>query len=107
MLESIASAILSKVLGDYVKGFEAKNLKFSWNGELSLTDLELSTTALDNFDIPIRIKAGSIGKLHLLIPWRELGTKPSIVRIERVYIILGPKPLSDVSTIVKLDNYFF
>jgi vacuolar protein sorting-associated protein 13A/C len=101
MLEGIASAILSKVLGDYVKGFEAKNLKFSWSGELTLQNLELSPMAMNSFDLPIKVKSGTLGKLHLTIPWRELGTKPSIIRIERLFVITGPSPPTEVMNYIR------
>jgi vacuolar protein sorting-associated protein 13A/C len=96
MLEAIASAVLSKVLGDYVKGFEAKNIKFSWSGELTLKNLELSPMAIDSFDLPIKLKSGTLGMLHMTIPWRELGIKPSIIRIERLFVIAGPRSPTEV-----------
>jgi hypothetical protein len=58
--------------------------------------LEILPTAFDSFDLPIKVKAGSLGKLHLTIPWRELGTQPSIIRIERLFLLAGPRPLNEV-----------
>jgi hypothetical protein len=41
---------------------------------------------------------GFLGKLSLQIPWRDLSSKPVVVRIERVYLLVQPKPKSSVRT---------
>lgn len=96
MLEGVASAILGKILGDYVTGFESKNLKFSFSGELELSNLQLKQTALDGLDLPIKIKAGFLSKLFLSVPWRNLGSQPGIIRIEKIFVLVGPASVASV-----------
>jgi hypothetical protein len=43
--------------------------------------------------------AGFLRKLKLKIPWRNLGAEPAIVNIEGLYLIVTPKPKSDVRNI--------
>lgn len=96
MLEGVASAILGKILGDYVTGFESKNLKFSFSGELELSNLQLKRSALDGLDLPISIKSGFLSKLFLSVPWRSLGSQPAIIRIEKIFVLVGPATVASV-----------
>jgi hypothetical protein len=100
MLEGVASAILAKVLGDYVTGFESKNLKFSFSGELELSNLQLKRSALDGLDLPISVKSGFLSKLYLSIPWRALGSQPAIIRIEKIFVLAGPSSVASVRALL-------
>ena len=98
MLETLAAAILSRYLGDYVTGFSKDNLKFSLSsGNAVLENLQLKREALDQLDLPITVKGGFLGKLTLNIPWKQLKSKPATVKIEKVFILAGPKSANDVS----------
>lgn len=71
MLESIASSLLTKYLGDYVegnslqtfiwhnKGLDSKNLQVSVSsGNVQLKSLNLKKSALKDLELPIVIKEG-------------------------------------------------
>eukprot|EP01122_Echinamoeba_exundans_P003714 TRINITY_DN1378_c0_g1_i1.p1 TRINITY_DN1378_c0_g1~~TRINITY_DN1378_c0_g1_i1.p1 ORF type:complete len:3355 (-),score=763.88 TRINITY_DN1378_c0_g1_i1:110-10174(-) len=109
MLESIVSSLLTKYLGDYVEGLDTNNLNIGiTKGDVVLANLRLKKSALDGLELPVVIKEGFLGKLSLQIPWRDLSSKPVVVRIERVYLLVQPKPKSsDAQTlddIIKLEK---
>lgn len=90
MLDGLASTLLNRLLGEYVTGFETANVKFSLSGELTLNNLQLKSSALDKLGLPVKVKAGSLSKLFLQVPWRSLGSQPAIVSIEGLYILACP-----------------
>ncbi|KAK8803487.1 hypothetical protein WA158_001181 [Blastocystis sp. Blastoise] len=92
MFEDIVSNLLSKYLGEYIKGIEKENLKISlFKGKVALHNLEIQTSALDFLNLPIQIKSGYVGTLTLDIPWNHLGTKPTIVELSDIFAIACPK----------------
>lgn len=92
LLEGVVASLLTKYLGQYIDGLSKENLNMSLgSGELELEDLHLKPEALDQLELPIRVHAGSLGKLSLSIPWKQLKSKPAIIRLERVFLLAGPK----------------
>lgn len=51
-------------------------------GDVKLTNLEVKETALDDFDLPVKLKFGCLTKLVLKIPWSDLYRQPVIANIE-------------------------
>ena len=91
-LNKAAGSLLNRLLGDYVSNIDSGNVSFSLSGELTLHNLQLKSSALDKLGLPIKVKAGSISKLHLQIPWRD--SKPAIVNIEGLYVLAAPSTRS-------------
>lgn len=125
IISNIASKLAGKYLGEYFdgiyiyiffknlkKGFENKNIEASLtSGEAIFHNLTLKASAIDQLNLPLSVKEGtnfkknknslylnigSLTKLTLQIPWRSLGSEPTIVRIQELLIILGPKPKTSV-----------
>jgi vacuolar protein sorting-associated protein 13A/C len=95
MLERIAATLLSKYLGEYVKGLERDNLHLNViGGDVVLEHLELKTEALANLELPIEIKRGFLGRLALTLPWKSLGSTPAIAKIHELFVVIGPKTRS-------------
>lgn len=97
-LNKAAGSLLNRLLGDYVANIDSKNVSFSLSGEITLHNLQLKSSALDSLGLPIKVRAGTISKLHLQVPWRN--SKPAIINIEGLYILAGPSTRSseDVRT---------
>lgn len=92
MFEDIVSSLLSKYLGDYLEGLSKKDLKISlWKGDVELTNLKVKTEALDFLNLPIQVKEGFVGTLTLKIPWKNLGSQPTLVYMDDVYVLACPK----------------
>ena len=53
------------------------------------------------------IRTGYLGKLELRVPWQALGSKPTIVKIDQVFLIVSPKPKSAVRENFSPFSVFF
>lgn len=92
MFEGIASTIISRVLGTYIEDLDSQNLSFNiLSGDALLQDLRLKTDALAVFQLPILIKQGYIGSIHINAPWTSLNSAPIVVTISDIFIVAGPR----------------
>ena len=69
-----------------------------WSGEIELENLTLKTSALEDLNLPITVTAGYIGKIHVIIPWTALDSKPLKVVIEKVYLQASPINITSFSS---------
>ncbi|XP_052785478.1 intermembrane lipid transfer protein VPS13A-like [Mya arenaria] len=91
VFESIVVDLINKYLGDFVENLDKSQLKLGiWGGDVVLNELDLKESALDDLDLPVKIKAGHIGKLTLKIPWKNLYTEPVIATIDGLYALAVP-----------------
>ena len=101
VLEKAVAQVLHQAIGRFVSGIDRENLKLSvWNGDIRLTQLELNTDAIDSLGLPVRVLGGHLGEVSVQVPWRELRTKPIVINLHRVYLLLAPK---DASTPLDLE----
>jgi vacuolar protein sorting-associated protein 13A/C len=92
MFESLVSGLLQKYLGKYVKNFNTKDLDIAlFSGKVVLKNLELRADALDELDLPLRVRSGFLGDLTLDIPFSSLGSQPVVVSIDRIFLVVGTK----------------
>ena len=79
--------LIQQQIGDFV---EVDHEMFSsniWNGDVSLSGLALKPSALDSLNLPITVKAGTLGSLHIHLPWTKLGYEPIIVDISDIHLV--------------------
>lgn len=108
-MEKVATVLVNRILGDYIKSFDSQ-VKFSFSGELELSNLELKDNIIDFLDHPLTLKRGVIKKVYIKIPWYSLSQSESIIKIQGVHILAKPKRLKDVrlmSYYVILSNKYF
>ena len=95
MLEDFASSILTKYLGKYILGLKKENLKFALsNGEVDLSNLEINLDEFSDLDIPVSLIKGTLDKLKLKVPWKNLGGESMIIDIQNLFILVEPKRMS-------------
>ncbi|XP_004342414.2 hypothetical protein CAOG_08245, partial [Capsaspora owczarzaki ATCC 30864] len=91
MLENLVAGLLNKYLGQFVQGLDTKQLNLSlWSGNLVLENLQVRETAFSELDLPISVKAGTIGTLTLKIPWKNITTDPVVVLLDQVLVLATP-----------------
>lgn len=59
-------------------------------GDVKLDGLRVKDTAMDFLDLPVKLKYGSLDKLVLKIPWKNLYTEPVLANIEGLNLIIVP-----------------
>lgn len=90
-LKSLLVDVINKYLGDYVKNLDTSQLKVKlWRGDVELQNLDLKESALDGFDLPMKIKTGHIEKLTLKIPWKNLTRESVFMCIDGLYALAVP-----------------
>ncbi len=57
---------------------------------MKLANLDVKETALDELDLPVKLKFGYLSNLVLKIPWKKLYTEPVIAKIEGLHMIIVP-----------------
>eukprot|EP01134_Creolimax_fragrantissima_P005907 CFRG5907T1 len=92
MLESLATTILNRYLGEFVEnvGQESLNIQM-WHGQVDVKGLCLKAGALDRFDLPLEVALGHIEHLEMRIPWNSLKSSPVVITITGLYAVLKPR----------------
>eukprot|EP00736_Rhodelphis_marinus_P007126 Rmarinus@m.9219 len=91
MFEGVLSDVLCKYLGNYVKGIDKKSLSLSaWKGDVSLENLDLREDALEQLNLPVHVVAGHMGRLKVIVPWKKLKSKPTVIQIDDIYLLAKP-----------------
>lgn len=66
-------------------------------GQATVNNLTIKRSLLDNADLPLSMKMGTIRKIELTLPWTKLMQESTVVRIVDVFVLLEPKDVSQVS----------
>ncbi|OQR92697.1 vacuolar protein sorting-associated protein [Achlya hypogyna] len=91
MAKAVISSILQSQLGKYVDGLAPESLQVGlWSGELLLTNLKLKPLALAELNLPIKVLQGTIGKVHVIVPWNQLGSASVQITLEGIYGVAVP-----------------
>lgn len=61
-----------------------------WGGDVVLQDLVLKQSALDDLDLPVKTIFGTLGKLVLKIPWKNLYSAPVVASLEGLFLLVVP-----------------
>lgn len=90
MLEDLAATILQRLLGRYVQGLEARNLRVAvWSGRVVLENLMLRPEALSGL-LPVHVREGFIGRIEMVVPWHKLKSLPVTVELQQVLVLAAP-----------------
>lgn len=96
MFESLLEQILQKYLGKLILGLNSQNLKVGiWRGNVVIENVSIRPDIFQGLNLPISLKFSSIGKLSLQVPWSNLSSSPIEILLDRVYLIIVPKPQAD------------
>lgn len=91
MFEGILASILNRYLSEYIDEVDYNNLKVGiFSGTLELRNVKVKPSALYQFDLPVEVKCGTIGKLKINISWTNIMNKPAVAEIEDLFVLLGP-----------------
>ncbi|KAI3412116.1 hypothetical protein GPALN_002158 [Globodera pallida] len=90
IFKSFIVDFLNEYLDTYVNTLSESQLDIGiWGGDVQLNQLDIKETALDEFDLPVRLSFGYIQSLALKIPW-AFWSKPIVAEISDVYLIFVP-----------------
>lgn len=91
MFESLVASLLNRYLSDYIDEVDYNNLKLGiFSGTLELLNIKVKPSAMYQFDLPVDVKGGTIGRLKINVSWRNILTKPAVAVLEDLFVLLGP-----------------
>ncbi|XP_067871286.1 intermembrane lipid transfer protein VPS13C [Heterodontus francisci] len=92
VFESLVADLLNRFLGDYVENLDKSQLKLGiWGGNVVLDNLTVQENALNDLDVPFKIKAGQIDKLTLKIPWKNLYSEAVVATLDGLHLLVVPE----------------
>ncbi|XP_051898323.1 intermembrane lipid transfer protein VPS13C isoform X1 [Pristis pectinata] len=92
VFEALVADLLNRFLGDYVENLDKSQLKLGiWGGNVVLDNLQIKENALNDFDVPFKIKAGQIDKLTLKIPWKNLYSEAVVATLDGLHLLVVPE----------------
>lgn len=78
-------------LGKYIDGLSSDSLQVGlWSGELTLQHLALKPHALAELNLPVRVVRGAIERIHVVVPWNQLGSASVQIAIDGVTALVVP-----------------
>lgn len=91
MFEKLVESILVEYVSEWVVGLDAEKMKIAlFGGKVEFRELQLKTSSLDKFQLPLTVKAGTLGRLSLKVPWKRLTKEAVTIRIEDLYLLVVP-----------------
>lgn len=96
-LSSLLVHYLSRGLSALFEGdFSEKNISLELSsGSFTLENVQLKEQFLNDLPVSLTLAHGSIGRLHIAVPWQALGTAPLVVTLDTVNILLKPSFIKD------------
>lgn len=97
-MNALLGGLLSSYLGKYIEPEGLRSINFSFSGEVKLRNLAVRPEALDQIDLPFKLKHGTVGGISLTIPGGLTGflskvyTEPIRLRIEDVHVLVDKAP---------------
>lgn len=91
MFERLVESILVEYVSEWVEGLDAEKMKIAvFSGTVQFRDLQLKTSALDKFQLPVKIKIGRLGRLAMKVPWKRLTKEAVKIQIEDLFLLIVP-----------------
>jgi len=59
-------------------------------GEIKLKNVEVNSSAVDDLELPVTIKRGTVGQIHIQLSWTKFTSSPIVVTITDIYLVLCP-----------------
>lgn len=91
MFEKLVESILVEYFSEWVDGLDSEKMKVAlFGGKVELCELKLKTSSLDKFQLPLTVKAGTIGRLTMKVPWKRLTKEAVTIRVEDLHLLVVP-----------------
>eukprot|EP00435_Cladocopium_sp_Y103_P000119 s4872_g1.t1 len=98
MLEGFVEQYLLRYLGDYIFGVDKQNLSVTtWRGQIHLRSARLKQEVVELLNLPFKLIFGEAADLKINVPWNRLGSRPVVVELTGLRVLLGPKPATEWS----------
>ncbi|RLN51422.1 hypothetical protein BBJ29_007448 [Phytophthora kernoviae] len=106
MLEKVVESVLEEYVSEWVEGLDSEKMKVAlFAGKVEFRDLRMRGAALDKFQLPMKMKSGSVGRLSIKVPWKRLTSQGVKIQVEDVFLVVQPTNLGDAGADEDDDSY--
>ena len=106
MAKALLLNALVDILGDFVEGLTAENLKVGvFSGKIVLKNLQLNREGIEKLNLPLTVVKGYLELLEIKIPWTHLESQPVRINIDGVYLLVSPLDKSKYNTIEEEQKF--
>lgn len=106
MLEGLISQLLNQVLGEFIDDIKPEQLNLSLlKGEVKLQDMAIKSSLFDTLPVPFSLVFGKIGLIRLDVPISNILSRPLIVEVSDIFLVLRPKPMSEWKEEVEIKAF--
>jgi vacuolar protein sorting-associated protein 13A/C len=91
MLSSVIVGLVSKYLGEFVELAPDQLSVGLTSGQVDVSNLRFRNEALRDLNLPITVKQGVLGRLHISIPWTSIWSTPTTIVVEDVFLLAASK----------------
>ncbi|OWZ18177.1 hypothetical protein PHMEG_0007780 [Phytophthora megakarya] len=96
MFEKVVESVLEEYVSEWVEGLDSEKMKVAlFAGKVEFRDLRMRGAALEKFQLPMKMKSGSVGKLSIKVPWKKLTSQAVQIKIEDVFLVVEPTDQDD------------
>ncbi|EGZ10653.1 hypothetical protein PHYSODRAFT_441359, partial [Phytophthora sojae] len=91
MFEKVVESVLEEYVSEWVEGLDSEKMKVAlFAGKVEFRDLRMRGAALDKFQLPMKMKSGSVGRLSIKVPWKRLTSQAVKIKVEDVFLVVEP-----------------
>ncbi|RHY32727.1 hypothetical protein DYB32_002309 [Aphanomyces invadans] len=91
MLEKWVEGLIVEYFSEWLEGFDKDGMRIGlFSGKLCFQNLKFRKQALDKLNVPIVLKEGRLGSLHVKVPWKRLSKESVHIVLEDLYLLVGP-----------------
>ncbi|KAL3664817.1 hypothetical protein V7S43_009997 [Phytophthora oleae] len=106
MFEKVVESVLEEYVSEWVEGLDSEKMKVAlFAGKVEFRDLRMRGAALDKFQLPMKMKSGSVGKLSIKVPWKKLTSQAVKIKIEDVFLVVEPTDQDEIKNDEDDDSY--
>ena len=91
MFKQIVTDLIGQQLNSFIEDFDSNSIHFTGfpSSNLRLNHLRIKPDALSALQLPVVLKHGYVGSLHIVIPFAGLKSTPVQINLENVFIVAG------------------
>ena len=91
MFKQIVTDLIGQQLNSFIEDFDSNSIHFTGfpSSNLRLNHLRIKPDALSALQLPVVLKHGYVGSLHVVIPFAGLKSTPVQINLENVFIVAG------------------
>ena len=91
MFKQIVTDLIGQQLNSFIEDFDSNSIHFTGfpSSNLRLNHLRIKPDALSALQLPVVLKHGYVGSLHIVIPFTGLKSTPVQINLENVFIVAG------------------